>query len=103
MFTGPDGVQYRWALGAFGLNYPKVGWFFAPPESSALNHGMKLVTTDGKKTVIAKFHRAHYFTKKQKARLEVQPAGVDMLDYIVLTWVFAEDKRKERERRAKSV
>ena len=24
MFTGPDGVQYRWALGAFGMNYPKV-------------------------------------------------------------------------------
>ena len=24
MFTGPDGVQYRWALGASGMNYPKV-------------------------------------------------------------------------------
>jgi len=29
MFTGPDGVQYRWALGAFGMNYPKVSQF--PP------------------------------------------------------------------------
>ena len=27
MFTGPDGVQYRWALGAFGMNYPKVSLF----------------------------------------------------------------------------
>jgi len=25
-FTGPDGVQYRWALGAMGLNYPKVSF-----------------------------------------------------------------------------
>ena len=103
MFTGPDGIQYRWALGAFGMKYPKVGQLSAPPRSSALNHGMKLVTTDGKKTVIARFHRAHYFIKKQKARLEIHPAGVDMLDYIVLTWVFAEYKRKERERRAKSM
>jgi hypothetical protein len=28
MFTGPDGVQYRWAMGAFGMSYPKVGVFF---------------------------------------------------------------------------
>jgi len=80
-----------------GTNYPKVGWF-ALVESSTLNHGMELVTTDEKKTVIAEFHHAHYFRWKQKARLEVQPAGVDMLDYIVLTFVFAEDKRRERER-----
>ena len=52
---------------------------------------------DDKKTEIAKFHRAHYFTKKQKARLEVQPAGMEMLDHIVLTFVFVESKRRERE------
>jgi len=82
MFTGPDGVQYRWALGAFGTNYPK------------------LVTTDEKKTVIAEFHRARYFIKKQKARLEVQPAGMNMLDYIILTFVFVENARREREESA---
>jgi len=84
MFTGPDGVQYRWALGAFGMSYPK------------------LVTTDEKKTVVAEFHRAHYITKKRKARLEIQPAGMNMLDYIILTFVFAEHKRRDRETRAKS-
>jgi len=63
---------------------------------------MKLVTTDEKKTVIAEFDRAHYFTRREKAKLTVQPAGMAMLDYIVLTWVFAENKRKERERRANS-
>jgi len=63
---------------------------------------MKLVTTDEKKTVIAEFDRAHHFTRKEKAKLDVQPAGMAMLDYIVLTWVFAENKRKEREARAKS-
>jgi hypothetical protein len=62
----------------------------------------KLVTTDEKKTVIAEFHRAHHFTKREKPRLEVQPAGMNMLDYIILTFVFAENKRRDRERRAKS-
>ena len=27
MFTGPDGVQYRWALGTMGMTYPKVSPF----------------------------------------------------------------------------
>ena len=58
---------------------------------------MKLVTTDEKKTVIAEFHRAHYFTRKEKAKLDVQPAGMAMLDYIVLTWMYVENKRRERE------
>jgi membrane-anchored protein YejM (alkaline phosphatase superfamily) len=59
--------------------------------------GIKLVTTDEKKTVIAEFHRAHHIINKRKARLEVQPAGMRMLDYIVLTFVFVEHKRRERE------
>ncbi|KAF9649443.1 hypothetical protein BDM02DRAFT_3128398 [Thelephora ganbajun] len=87
IFTGPDGVQYRWALGAMGMNLPK---------------GMKLVTADEEKTVVAEFHRPRYFINKQKARLDVQPAGMNMLDYIVLTFVFAEQSRREREAAAKS-
>ena len=89
-------------VGCNGNELPK-GEFSPLPISSALNYGIKLVTADEKKTVIAEFHRPHYFTKKQKARLEVQPAGMGMLDYIVLTFVFAEHKRKEREARAKSM
>ena len=27
LFTGPNGVQYRWAMGATGMNYPKVSTF----------------------------------------------------------------------------
>ena len=67
-----------------------------------LNRGMKLVTADEKKTVIAEFHRPHYFTNKQKARLEVQPTGMEMLDHIILTFVFAEQTRRERESSASS-
>ena len=68
------------------------------PVFSMLNHGTtKLVTTDEKKTVIAEFRPAHYPTMKQKARLEVKAAGMGMLDWIVLTFVFADTRRRERE------
>lgn len=64
---------------------------------STLKHEMKLVTADEKKTVIAEFHRPHHFINKQKARLEVQPEGMEMLDYIILTFVYVERKRRQRE------
>jgi hypothetical protein len=85
-----------------GMHYPKVSLSPTSPPSSvlALNHGMKLVTVDEKKTVIAEFHRAHHIRKKQKARLEIQPEGMKMLDHIILTFVFVEDKRRQREARA---
>ena len=98
MFTGPDGVEYRWALGAMRMSYPKVNLFSALPASS-LNHDVKLVTTDEEKTVIAEYHRAR---KKQKARFKVHPAGMGMLDSIVLTFVFVEKNRRERETTTKS-
>ena len=102
MFTGPDGIQYRWALGACGMSYPKVGVFFASLPSQELNCVMKLVTTDEKKTVIAEFYHAHHSRRKEKPRLEVQPAGMDMLDDIILTFVFADSKRRERETRLRA-
>lgn len=67
-----------------------------------LNHDVKLVTTDGKKTIIAKFHWANFFKNKQKARLDIQPVGMHMLDYIVVTFACVEQKRREREAAAKS-
>lgn len=58
--------------------------------------------TAGENTVIAEFHRPHYFTNKQKARIDVQPAGMGMLDYIVLTFVLVDQARREREAGAKN-
>lgn len=63
---------------------------------------MKLVTTDENKKLIAEFHRAHHFTRREKPKLEIQPEGMDMLDYIVLTFAFVEHKRKERKSRARA-
>jgi hypothetical protein len=84
-------------MGASGVAYPKASLSSASPVPSTLNRNMKLVTTDEKKTVIAQFHRAHYVVKKKKARIEVQPAGMEMLDYIILTFVFAENGRRDQE------
>ena len=77
------------------MKYPKVSWPPVLPVFSILNHGTKLVTTDERKTVIAGFHRARCFWKKRRARLEVKPAGMGMLDHIILTFVFAEERRRE--------
>lgn len=99
-FTGPDGIRYRWSLGAFGMHCPKVSLSSASLVSLVLDKSMKLVTMDEKKTVIAEFHRARHVLKKQKARLEIHPAGMHMLDHIILTFVFTEDKRRQRIARA---
>ena len=37
MLTGPDGVKYRWAMGAFGMSYPKVSNTLSP-RPRRLNH-----------------------------------------------------------------
>ena len=84
-----------------GMNPGRVSVFPDSLISSPLN-GAKLVTSNEKKTVIAQFHCPHYFINKQKAKLEVQAAGMDMLDYIIVTFVFVEQPRKEREAAAKS-
>ena len=62
---------------------------------------LKLVTADDKETVIAQFHPRR-LVKRQKAQLEVQPAGMKMLDYIVLTFLFAEKIRRDRDRAVQS-
>ena len=79
-----------------GMNPSKVNSFSNSPAFTTVLNMMKLVTTDGKKTVIAEFHQAQGFLSKQEAILEVQPAGMDMLDEIVLTFVLVEQTRRER-------
>lgn len=101
-FIGPDGVQYRWALGAMGMNPGRVSPSPSLPVFPTLNSDLKLVTADEKKTVIAEFRRPCYLIKREKARLEVKPAGMDMLDYIVVTFVCVEQTRREREAAARS-
>jgi len=78
-----------------------VGSFSTSPISSILGPNMKVAAGD-EKTIIAEFHTVHRLIKTQKVRLEIQAAGMVMLDYVILTFMFSERKRGEREGMARS-
>ena len=67
-----------------------------PPRKFA--HSTKrepqLVINDKSKTLIAQFHEASLF-KKEKSYLEVTPAGMGMLDHIVVTFIPVEVRRRD--------
>lgn len=69
------GVSYRWSLGASKRN-------------------PKLFINDSSKTLIASFHPSKLF-KKEQPYMEVTPAGMDMLDHIVVTYIPVEVRRKQ--------
>lgn len=54
------------------------------------------MTKDRKKELVAKLHGAHLIFHRRKAFLEVAPAGLVMLDLIVVSLVYVESKRRER-------
>lgn len=57
-------------------------------------HEPQLVVDGPDKTLIAQFHGASLF-KREKAYLEVTPAGMGMLDHIVVTFIPVELRRRE--------
>ncbi|KAK2460725.1 hypothetical protein APHAL10511_007195 [Amanita phalloides] len=81
VFTGPDGLEYKWKLG------------FRAPE---------LVRNDTTRTPIARFHRRRLglFRKQPPASLEILPEGMHMIDLIMVTFVFIQKIRNDNERAA---
>jgi len=55
---------------------------------------LQLVIDDPNETLIARFHPASLF-KKEKSYLEVTPAGMDMLDHILVTFIPVEVRRRQ--------
>lgn len=89
------GVSYRWMLGS--MRVPKVGQF----TIIAICHieGCLFITKsepqlviDSSDTLIAQFHPNVF--NKEKTCLEVTPAGMDMLDHIVVTFIPVEVERR---------
>ncbi|TFK34267.1 hypothetical protein BDQ12DRAFT_763694 [Crucibulum laeve] len=79
IFTAPDGKEYKWKLG------------MKAPE---------LVMNDGSKTPIARCHRKKFGILSKAAcpaSLEIFPAGKHIADVIVVTFVYIEKLRKDRE------
>ncbi|TEB19959.1 hypothetical protein FA13DRAFT_1645677 [Coprinellus micaceus] len=84
IFTGPDGKEYRWKLG------------YAKPV---------LYLNDDTSTPVAKFHQQDIISitpRARRAALEIFPAGEHMVDLIVVTLVYIEKLRRNREGAAKS-
>ncbi|TFK20908.1 hypothetical protein FA15DRAFT_673099 [Coprinopsis marcescibilis] len=82
LFLGPDNREYRWR---------------------ARSRKSELITNDGTGTLVAKFHNKHYeiFSCIQEpgpASLEILPLGMQMIDFIMLTYAYVETKRQEYQR-----
>ncbi|KIJ92577.1 hypothetical protein K443DRAFT_113354 [Laccaria amethystina LaAM-08-1] len=78
MFTGPDGIEYRWKLGV---------------------HVPELCLNDSIDTPVARYHRSSLgiLSPAHAAYLEVFPIGEHMVDLIVVTFVYIERLRQEEE------
>jgi len=81
-FTVGD-VKLKWTLGPLGVSYPK------------------LKLDDGSDTLIAKFFEKNILKGRNKSYIDVSPFGMEILDDLIVTFVFAEDKRRDREDRFK--
>lgn len=49
--------------------------------------------------ILAKTRQTHFF-RSGHAALELEPAALHMLDFVVVTWVYVEHRRRERDRGA---
>ena len=56
--------------------------------------GLQLLINDPGKALIAHFHPTGPF-KKQNPYMVVTPAGMDMLDHIIVTYIPVEVRRRE--------
>ncbi|KAF8352176.1 hypothetical protein F5887DRAFT_912733 [Amanita rubescens] len=78
-FIGPDGLEYLWILGR------------RVPE---------LVRRDEARTPVARFHRRRLFGKARRApeSLEIFSEGMHMVDFILVTFVYIQKIRNDKER-----
>ncbi|KAG2142860.1 uncharacterized protein EDB93DRAFT_1088505 [Suillus bovinus] len=84
VFTGPDGRPYRWDL-----------------ESKMV----VLSRDDATRTEVARFHKATLGLtgKKRKAMLEVSPEVAHMMDTVIMTFIYVEQLRKDKEEASRRV
>ena len=55
------------------------------------------MTNNRKKKLVAGLHKARHFVRRRRAYLEIAPAGLTMLDQIVVSLVYVEKKRREKQ------
>ncbi|KAG6325832.1 hypothetical protein ID866_13257 [Astraeus odoratus] len=77
-FTGPDGQTYKWNLRKTNCSL------------KAVDSGIELAKYHGRNLGIMSPSHAPY--------LEVSSSAIDMLDYIVITFIYAEKKSQDRQK-----
>ncbi|KAI9567866.1 hypothetical protein HD554DRAFT_2104178 [Boletus coccyginus] len=82
-FTGPDGHHYRWDMHT---------------------RDVTLSLDDASQTEIARYHRATLgiIGKRRSAYLEIAPQAEHMLDLVILTFIYVEKLRMDKEKRRKA-
>ena len=103
IFTGPDGKEYRWKL----ANTKPVVCITSSRYllSTQAAPQFQLYTNDDTNTHVAKFHQKDIISitpNAKRATLEIYPAGEHMVDLIVVSLVYVEKLRRDRERAAHS-
>lgn len=81
-FTGPDSLPYRWDM----------GFKF-----------VRLSRDDATRQELARFHRRRLgiIGSKRDPSLDVDPSLMHMLDTVVLTFIYVEKLRMDKERRSR--
>ena len=98
-FTGPDGRRYRWDMHqrvvVVGVNV----WFRLGCVISFVV--WQLSVDDASRTEIARYHRATLgiIGKRRSACLDIVPQAEHMLDLIILTFIYVEKLRMDKETR----
>ncbi|KAK7691230.1 hypothetical protein QCA50_006333 [Cerrena zonata] len=79
IFTGPDGKNYKW----------NMGWLTSYLELDDASEAPKRV---------AELHQGN-FLKGKKSVLEIDESVLFMQDLIIITFIFVETRRRDREKR----
>lgn len=97
-FTGPDGRHYRWDMHHRDV---VVGVQLRILLDRVVSFLWQLSLDDTSRTVIARHHRATLgiIGKRRSACLEIAPEAEHMLDLIILTFIYVEKLRMDKEAR----
>jgi hypothetical protein len=95
VFTGPDGRSYRWDMVSRTRVVVVSALHFFHQCIWPSTVLFQLSLNDGSRTVVARSHRVT--GRRRKATLEISPTLAPMMDVVILTFVFVEKLRMEKE------
>ncbi|KAG9312378.1 hypothetical protein JVU11DRAFT_6755 [Chiua virens] len=99
-FTGQDGRRYRWDMHSRDV---VVSLYLADFWLDGHIHMFisQLSLDDSSRTQIARYHRASLgiIGKRRHATLEIAPQAEHMLDLVILTFIYVEKLRMDKENR----